>query len=104
MLVERSSRPTRVVADFDRQTPVLVVRIGHYPLHAGTLGVLRSLGRVGASVYTMAEDRFTPAAVSRFVAGSFVAPTSGTESEERLLALLVALGRRIGTPASAADR
>ncbi len=77
---------------------MLVVRIGHYPIHAGTLGAIRSLGRAGVAAYSMTEDRFTPAAVSRFAAGHFVARTRGTEPEATLLDLLTDLGRRIGRP------
>lgn len=98
MPVERMVPSTRGGADYDRRVAMLVVRIGRYPLHAGTIGAIRTMGRVGVAAYSMTEDRFTPAAVSRYAAGRFVAPTRGTESEEQLLELLASLGRRIGRP------
>ena len=86
---------------FDRTLPMLVVRIGHYPLHAGTLGAIRTMGRVGVPTYSMVEDRFTPAALSRYSTGHFVVRTRGTEREDELVAVLGALGRRIATPTMA---
>ncbi|MDQ6793107.1 MAG: ATP-grasp domain-containing protein, partial [Candidatus Dormibacteraeota bacterium] len=41
--------------------PVLIVKIGRYPLHHGSVGVIRTLGRAGVPVYAITEDRFTPA-------------------------------------------
>ena len=97
----RRAPPARAEAGFDRALPVLVVRVGHYPLHAGTMGAIRTLGRVGVPAFSMVEDRYTPAAVSRFSAGHFVARTTGTEREEELVSLLAGLGRRLATPAIA---
>jgi len=81
-------------AAFDTATPVLVLKIGSYPLHHGGLGVIRSLGRVGVPVYGVCEDRFTPAAVSRYLRGRFIWATSGDES--CLLDDLEAIAGRIG--------
>ncbi|WP_370086075.1 ATP-grasp domain-containing protein [Streptacidiphilus sp. MAP12-16] len=67
------------------RTPVLIVKIGHYPLHHGTVGAIRSLGRCGIPVYAITEDRVTPAALSRFLRHRFVWPTTGAESTDRLI-------------------
>ena len=80
----------------DRTVPALLVKIGRYPQHAGGVGVLRTLGRAGVPVYAMVEDRFTPAAVSRYAAGRFVRPTTGLEHPDALVDLLLAIGRSIG--------
>ncbi|WP_225447247.1 ATP-grasp domain-containing protein [Streptacidiphilus sp. PB12-B1b] len=79
----------------DRDTPVLVVKIGHYPLHHGGVGAIRSLGRAGVPVYAVAEDRYTPAALSRFLRGRFVWPTTGAEPAADLVDGLARIGRRI---------
>ena len=79
----------------DPRTPVLIVKIGHYPLHHGGVGAIRSLGRAGVPVYAIAEDRFTPAALSRFLRGRFVWPTTGAEPTDDLVAGLARIGRRI---------
>ena len=86
----------------DVGVPVLFVRIGRYPLHHGTVGGIRSLGRLGVPVYAITEDRGTPAALSRHLTGYFVWPTSGSEPRDELLAGLRRIGERMadraGTP------
>ena len=79
----------------DPRTPVLIVRIGHYPLHHGGVGAIRSLGRAGVPVYAITEDRATPAALSRYLRGRFVWRTTGAEPADALVAGLVRIGRRI---------
>ena len=79
----------------DPRTPVLVVRIGHYPLHHGGVGAIRSLGRAGVPVYAITEDRATPAALSRYLRGRFVWPTTGAEPTAALVAGLTRIGQRI---------
>jgi predicted ATP-grasp superfamily ATP-dependent carboligase len=81
--------------DFDRTVPVLVVKVGQYPLHHGGVGAIRSLGRVGVPVYATAEDRFTPAALSRYLNGRMLWSTTGLEEEERLLDGLIQVVRRL---------
>jgi len=82
----------------DSSVPVLIVKIGPYPLHHGGVAVIRTLGRLGVPVYAITEDRFTPAAVSRHLHGRFEWPTTGHEDPERLVEGLVDIGRRIGRP------
>jgi hypothetical protein len=33
----------------DRSVPALVLKVGQYPIHSGGLGVIRTLGRLGAT-------------------------------------------------------
>jgi D-aspartate ligase len=91
------ARPVARALDpgLDLGLPVLFVRIGHYPLHHGTLGAIRSLGRLGVPVYAITEGRRTPAALSRYLTGHFVWPTSGAEPREQLLAGLRGIGERL---------
>ncbi|MGQ4382616.1 carboxylate--amine ligase [Streptomyces sp. SAS_270] len=88
-----------VPVDADRDVPGLIVKFGDYPLHHGGVGAIRSLGRLGIPMYAITEDRYTPAAVSRYLRRAFVWPTSGTEAPERLVEGLLRIGRRIGRPA-----
>jgi predicted ATP-grasp superfamily ATP-dependent carboligase len=82
----------------DTSAPVLIVKIGHYPLHHGGVGAIRSLGRLGVPAYAITEDRFVPAAFSRYLRGRFDWPTTGTEAAEHLLGGLLDIGTRIGRP------
>ncbi|MDQ4105045.1 MAG: ATP-grasp domain-containing protein [Actinomycetota bacterium] len=78
--------------------PALILKIGNYPLHHGGVGAIRSLGRLGVPVYAITEDRFTPAASSRYLRGRFVWPTTGLEDIEQLVERLRDIGCRIGRP------
>jgi D-aspartate ligase len=87
-----------VPVDADRDVPGLIVKFGDYPLHHGGVGAIRSLGRLGVPMYAITEDRYTPAASSRYLRRAFVWPTTGTEEPERLIEGLLRIGRRIGRP------
>ncbi|MEV2217041.1 ATP-grasp domain-containing protein [Streptomyces sp. NPDC050997] len=82
-----------------REVPGLIVKFGGYPLHHGGVGAIRSLGRLGVPMYAITEDRYTPAAASRYLERAFVWPTTGTEDPGRLVEGLLRIGRRIGRPA-----
>lgn len=82
----------------DRSVPALIVKIGDYPLHHGGVGAIRSLGRLGVPMYAITEDRYTPAAASRYLRRGFVWPTTGCERASRLVEGLERIGRRIGRP------
>ncbi|MGW3119248.1 carboxylate--amine ligase [Streptomyces sp. NPDC001107] len=82
----------------DREVPGLIVKFGDYPLHHGGVGAIRSLGRLGVPMYAITEDRYTPAASSRYLRKAFVWPTTGTEEPARLVEGLLRIGRRIGRP------
>ncbi|WP_329118779.1 carboxylate--amine ligase [Streptomyces sp. NBC_01465] len=82
----------------DRDVPGLIVKIGNYPLHHGGVGAIRSLGRLGVPMYAVTEDRWTPAAQSRYLERAFVWPTTGKEEPGQLVDGLLRIGRRIGRP------
>ncbi|MCX5422932.1 ATP-grasp domain-containing protein [Streptomyces sp. NBC_00078] len=92
----RSSR--RGLFEADRDVPGLIVKFGDYPLHHGGVGAIRSLGRLGVPMYAITEDRYTPAASSRYLKKAFVWPTTGTENPDHLVEGLLRVGRRIGRP------
>lgn len=85
----------------DRRIPLLIVKVGRYPLHHGAVAAARSLGRLGVPVYAVVEDRFTPLGLSRYLTGSFLWPTSGAEEPAELVAGLRRIGERLGRPAVA---
>jgi D-aspartate ligase len=82
----------------DTSVPALLVRVGRYPLHAGSLGVVRSLGVLGVPVYAVVADRLSPVACSRRAAGRFVWPHSGGADPADLIGRLLRIGRRLGRP------
>ena len=88
----------RLDGAFDRSLPLLIVKVGHYPLHHGGVGAIRTLGRAGVPTYAMTEDRYTPAALSRYLTGRCIAPTNGLEDDARLLEIVTDVGRGIGRP------
>lgn len=95
------SRSVRCRADGDGATPVLIMKVGRYPLHHGTVAAIRSLGRLGVPVHAVTEDRLAPAGVSRYLAGSLRWPTTGAESARALVDGLRRVGRRLERPAVA---
>ena len=82
----------------DVSTPAVVLKLDPNPLHHGTLGVTRSLGRLGVPVYGVHEGWWAPAANSRYLAGRvFWQPVP--DQAERIQAGLLDLASRIGRPA-----
>lgn len=80
----------------DAGVPVLLARIGTYPQHHGSLGVVRTFGRLGVPVHAIVEDRFTPVAVSRYATRTFIWPTTGREDPQQLAEGLLRIGRATG--------
>jgi D-aspartate ligase len=56
----------------DTTVLVLLLKSSHNVMQHGTLGIIRSLGRLGVPVYATVEDRFAPPAMSRYTAGFFL--------------------------------
>jgi D-aspartate ligase len=75
--------------DLDTDVPVLVVRVGHYPIHHGTVGVIRSLGRAGVAVYAVTEKGMTPASTSRYLTGRLTLSPVAELDQSALLERLV---------------
>lgn len=72
-------------------TPVVILRSGHH----GGLGIVRTLGRIGISVYTVEANRWEPAFSSRYCAGRFMLNTASTPPEESIGRLLE-IARTVG--------
>ncbi|MFC9970639.1 ATP-grasp domain-containing protein [Spirillospora sp. NPDC127200] len=84
--------------DLDESLPALILRTNRYPLHHGTLGAIRSLGRAGVEVHAMLEERGSPSARSRYLHQAL--PFGPAPDEPlRLAAHLAGLSERIGRPA-----
>src|SRR5262245_20995836 len=84
-------------AKFGGSVPVLVLKIGWYPLSHGTLGAVRSLGRAGVAVHAVCEDRFVPYAFSRYLSSQVVLPTISREDvADTLLGSLARTAKILG--------
>lgn len=64
--------------------PVLILADASLVMHHGTLGIIRTLGRMGVPVYTVLKDRFTPAAGSKYLTGAFIWQPRGLNTQEFL--------------------
>src|SRR3954451_4960213 len=75
--VTNGARPVPRPVQLDASVPVLLVRIGRYPVFHGAVGAIRTFGRAGVPVFAIVEDTFTPAAMSRYLSGAIKWPTNG---------------------------
>jgi D-aspartate ligase len=75
---------------FDASVPVLALRVHH-----GTLGIARSLGRLGVPVHVVHGEQAHPVLASRYVAGAHHWDF-GREPAERSVEWLLRLGRGLG--------
>jgi D-aspartate ligase len=82
----------------ETKIPVLLLKVGRYVIHHGSVGIIRSLGRLGVPVYGVVEDRFIPAAVSKYLAGKFVWDTRGLDSQQLLNGIAI-IADRLDRPA-----
>jgi predicted ATP-grasp superfamily ATP-dependent carboligase len=85
-------------AAFDRAVPALVMRVDPNVFHHGTLGVIRSLGRVGVEMHALIEGPASPSARSRYLhrVHPWSWPTGTPPTPAQVLAELAAVGERIG--------
>jgi D-aspartate ligase len=97
-VLPRGDRRPAAPPALDGELPVLVVRVGHYPIHHGTLGVIRTLGRAGVPVYVVTDDGVTPAASSRYLTGRVQLLSGGEPQQSALLDRLVEVVDRLPAP------
>ncbi len=81
-----------------RGTPAVVLKFDANIMHHGGLGVIRSLGRRGVPVFGMHEERWAPAASSRYLRGRWFWQPSADDVEQARAGLL-RLAELIGQPA-----
>jgi D-aspartate ligase len=85
------------VVPIDTSTPAVVLKLVPNVTHHGSLGAIRSLGRIGVPVYGVHEARRAPAASSRYLAGRFFWQPSPADVD-RVLTGLQRLAKYIGRP------
>jgi predicted ATP-grasp superfamily ATP-dependent carboligase len=85
------------VPALDRSFPALIFKASRNTIHHGTLGIARTLGRLGVPVYAVVEDRHTPLAASRYVEKAFVWER-WPDNKEAFLSAMSALGELIDRP------
>ena len=82
----------------DWSTPAVVLKFDQNMLHHGSLGVIRSLGRLGVPVYGVHEGPWAPAASSRYLCGRFFWQPR-PDDPQRTVSGLLSLASRIGRQA-----
>lgn len=91
-------RPETARPSFDSTVPVLILNLGGFPYNQSSVGIARSLGRVGISVYLVQQGSFIPAAASRHLAGRFIWNTNGLQAE-RFMEGMAAIHATLRRPA-----
>lgn len=71
----------KAISEFDTSVAVLVLSFSKYPFQHGILGTMRSLGRMGISVFAIRHSIFAPAGVSRYLAGTFICEKPSVDSD-----------------------
>jgi D-aspartate ligase len=82
----------------ETSTPVVVLRLVRGLFPHGSLGVVRTLGRLGVPAWGFHDDRWAPAAFSRYDHGKLTVQLDAA-SPAAAVAYLLALGHRLGTRA-----
>ena len=83
--------------NLDTSCPALIFKASRGVVHHGAVGIARTLGRLGAPVYAIVEDAFTPLARSRYLAKAFVWD-KWPSTTEALLSAMSTIGEAIGRP------
>lgn len=83
---------------FDTSVPAVVLKLTPNVMHHGSLGVIRSLGRAGITVYGVHENPWAPVANSRYLGGRFFWQADPS-SVAGVTAGLTRIAERIGRPA-----
>jgi D-aspartate ligase len=84
------------MAVVDTSTPVVVLRLVRGSFPHGSLGVVRTLGRLGVATLGFHDDRWAPAAFSRYDRGKLVVQLDSSDAAAAV-AYLLELGRGLGT-------
>jgi D-aspartate ligase len=79
----------------DTSVPVLLLKLGCYPLHHGTVGAIRSFGRLGVPVFGVHESENSPASKSRYLKGCAFGVLSVSDPAA-CLERIIQIGQRIG--------
>ncbi|MCA1644678.1 MAG: hypothetical protein LC797_04120, partial [Chloroflexi bacterium] len=91
--------PVARAEQIEAESPVVVLKLVPSLFQHGTLGIMRSLGRIGVPVYAFHNDQWAPAALSRYARGTLVWDRDATLlSADELVAALLELAQRINHP------
>ncbi|MEV8565958.1 ATP-grasp domain-containing protein [Streptomyces sp. NPDC051322] len=82
----------------DAGPPALLLRLDRNPLHHGTLGAVRSLGRAGVEVHAVIESADSPVTRSRYLHRAHIRP-QGRITPDLFHRTLLQISERIGRPA-----
>ncbi len=91
----RGDRRATPPPDLDPGLPVLLVRVGEYPIQHHVVGVIRTLGRAGVPVYAVTDEGVTPASTSRYLTGQVKLSSGGELDQSALLDRLVEVVDRL---------
>jgi D-aspartate ligase len=95
----RLATDQEIAVDFDRSIAALVLNFGEYPLMHGTLGIIRSLGRLGIPVFTILRRPRLPVGASRYLAGRFLWPIDGKSPNlDEFLDGMARIGKMLDRP------
>jgi hypothetical protein len=92
-----SSEREETMPDFDIAVAALVLNFGWYPFHHGTLGVIRSLGRLGIPVFTVQRNLLVPSGISRYLSGKFLWKSDG-ENVDHFLDGMATIAKKLDRP------
>lgn len=81
---------------YDNSVPVLLFKVSRYPFSHGSLGAIRSLGRVGVPIHAVIEDRFVPYALSRYLTSPIHLSPQLAERPAELVSKLKGIAERMG--------
>lgn len=80
----------------DDKVPAVLFKVSRYPLSHGSLGAIRSLGRLGVPVHAVVEDRLAPYSFSRYLKSRILMPAHAMRDPLAMPAELVGAARRLG--------
>jgi D-aspartate ligase len=88
-----------IAVDFDKSIAALVLNFGEYPFMHGTLGLIRSLGRLGIPVFTILRRPRLPIGASRYLAGKFLWRIDGKNpNPDEFLDGMARIGKMLDRP------
>jgi D-aspartate ligase len=83
----------------DASVPVVFFQVGNYPFQHGSLGAIRSLGRLGVECYLVLKNRIAPHGLSRYIERRFRFENFTDVSDSEFLGRLALIHAQVGRPA-----
>ncbi len=95
--MELAAMDRELAGHFDTSDAALVLNFSAYPFHQSSLGITRSLGRLGIPVFAVQRNSFIPSGVSRYLRGKFLWRTDAQDSD-RFLEEMASIGKILDRP------